>query len=344
MYFWVHQNPIPWIRLHKKVWEFYRVSGGRSDDIWNVWRVLLTGRYRGFWEGSGWYRAKEWSLLLPVVVVMLGWRMVDWWRGSERLTLIDRWLLLMLVGYLGMLMMIDFYPRYLLLILPITVLLLVRWLERYWWLLVGLLISYLGFLMFVLYPLPMDVITQVGEQLQIGADKELAAIMDPRVLSASEREEFVNKQQQQRTEALITSMEVSVESANWNWKMHDVPVIYRMKVESLYGDQSVELPVIFDRYQNSWGIAEMGDLTVEQLREPHGRHIWLVPHHVQDWNSEASYLSGLTGIPISVVLERMRAEVPDWRGVYIGPLSESVSQEVWEGLVNDSKYEVKGWE
>ena len=64
-YFIKHPNPIPWIRLHQKIYDFLKNNGTSHDPI-NVFRYIFTSEFRGFWVGAKSYWPTNWSLILPL--------------------------------------------------------------------------------------------------------------------------------------------------------------------------------------------------------------------------------------------------------------------------------------
>lgn len=121
-YFWEHPNPIPWIRLHEKVIAFQSNNGG-SHDVLNIFKTILLNRYHGFWVGGGIIPMTGWSSLLPIGTIVLLKKTVTIWRLINNNRKEKAYLVLVGLGYILMNLSIDFWPRYLVFLVSILVLL-----------------------------------------------------------------------------------------------------------------------------------------------------------------------------------------------------------------------------
>jgi hypothetical protein len=124
-YFLQGHSLIEWLKTQKWMIEFYR-----SSDVtffgFNLPAVIFTGWHWGWWNKS-WGAVGEWSMLWPITFgsLLLGWRQ---WR-----TLDNSWrsLLVMSSLFLVSFIIFPFWPRYLILILPIAVFFLARSVDRF---------------------------------------------------------------------------------------------------------------------------------------------------------------------------------------------------------------------
>lgn len=157
-YWIVHPNPIPWIRLHEKVINFQKGNGG-SHDVLNIFRTIFLDKYKGFWVGGKEMVVKNWSLVLPIGTILLVKNTLFFKKTLKQNSQIV-YLSLIGVGYILMCLKIDFWPRYLLFLLPVLILLVVDFFKNKSLILVLLLISYLPWLNYNFFPKSNEIIEE----------------------------------------------------------------------------------------------------------------------------------------------------------------------------------------
>lgn len=70
-YFLVHPNPIPWLRLHGKIIDFWKNSGAKPNPI-NIWTYIFLNKYNQVLDGARvWMSAREWTALFPVSLIII---------------------------------------------------------------------------------------------------------------------------------------------------------------------------------------------------------------------------------------------------------------------------------
>jgi len=151
-YFIAHPNPIPWIRLHEKVINFQKGNGG-SHDVLNIFKTIFLDKYKGFWVGGTTMVVTGWSAILPVGTILL----------FKSMFLNDKkyvYLSLIAIGYILMCLTIDFWPRYLVFLIPILILIVGKIFEKKPLILAVILISYLPWLWFNFFPNKTTVLEQ----------------------------------------------------------------------------------------------------------------------------------------------------------------------------------------
>ncbi|MDD4938513.1 MAG: phospholipid carrier-dependent glycosyltransferase, partial [Candidatus Shapirobacteria bacterium] len=149
-YFLAHPNPIPWIRLHQKVIEFQRGNGG-SHDILNIFKTIFLDKYKGFWVGGKEMLVTGWSFVLPLATLIVLKNLIF----IKKLVLKNikvTYLTVFSLIYIILCLTIDFWPRYLVLLVPSLILLTVDFLKDRKVLLILLLFSYLPWLKFTFFP------------------------------------------------------------------------------------------------------------------------------------------------------------------------------------------------
>jgi len=146
-YFMAHPNPIPWIRLHQKVIDFWMNAGGRPNPI-NMIGYIWLNRFNQVWEGNRiWMANREWSIIFPLSMVGL-------FLKYKQKSIEKKYLTLILVGWLILAALVDFWPRYLVAVVPIMTILVVDCYKGKKWWLGWLVIMNLISLGMVLWPGP----------------------------------------------------------------------------------------------------------------------------------------------------------------------------------------------
>jgi hypothetical protein len=123
-YFIRHPNPLPWIRLHEKVIDYW-ANGGR--ELWGgreIWRYLTTGWFLGLKGSTKTMMWGEWS---PIIGISLIGTIYYWFKSDKKNEERERmrYLAGLILGWIVIVMLIDFWPRYLVPIVPMAILFLV---------------------------------------------------------------------------------------------------------------------------------------------------------------------------------------------------------------------------
>lgn len=175
-YFIVHPNPIPWIRLHEKVINFQKGNGG-SHDVLNIFRTIFLDKYRGFWVGGKEMLVKSWSLILPIGTILLVKNIFSLKRNIKKNSYIT-YLTLIGIGYILMCLTIDFWPRYLVLLIPILILMVVDFFQNKTIILVLLLFSYLPWLKYNFFPSSQETQTEWNQNIKNQHYREAYRLLD----------------------------------------------------------------------------------------------------------------------------------------------------------------------
>lgn len=177
-YFIVHPNPIPWVRLHEKVIDFQIInSKGGNHDVLNIFRTIFLDKYKGFWVGGKEMIVKSWSLILPIGTILLVKNILFIKKIVKQNPQIV-YLSLIGVGYILMCLKIEFWPRYLVLLIPILILLIVNTFKNKPLILVLLLITYLPWLRYNFFPDSKIVTEQWNEMISAQHYRDAYRLLD----------------------------------------------------------------------------------------------------------------------------------------------------------------------
>lgn len=116
-YFVHHPNPIPWIRLHQKVYEFQK-NNLVSHNWVSIITYLLYGRFMGYWVNAKAIFPTDFSLVFTLGSLSVFLVMFKNFISKKR---DDVFIVFCSIGamYILMLFLVDFWPRYLMPLIPI---------------------------------------------------------------------------------------------------------------------------------------------------------------------------------------------------------------------------------
>lgn len=175
-YFIAHPNPIPWIRLHEKIINFQKSNGG-SHDILNIFKTIFLDKYKGFWVGGKDMLVTGWSLIIPLGTVLLA-RNIFFFKKIMKKNNKIIYLTLTSTGYILMCLTIDFWPRYLVPLIPILILIVVDFFKNKKLILILLLITYLPWLKFNFLPNSNTMIKEWNQEITDQHYREAYRLID----------------------------------------------------------------------------------------------------------------------------------------------------------------------
>lgn len=177
-YFIVHPNPIPWIRLHEKVIDFQILnSQSGNSDVLNIFRTIFLDKYIGFWVGGKEMIVKSWSLILPIGTILLAKNILFLKKTIKQNPQII-YLSLIGVGYLLMCLKIEFWPRYLVFLIPILIILVVNAFANKPLFLILMLIAYLPWLKYNFLPDSKTIIEEWSQEINDQHYREAYRLLD----------------------------------------------------------------------------------------------------------------------------------------------------------------------
>jgi len=219
-YFIAHPNPIPWIRLHEKVIDFQIInSEGGNHDILNIFRTIFLCKFKGFWVGGQEMIVKNWSLILPIGTILLAKNILFFKKTIKENPKII-YLTLIGIGYILMCLKIEFWPRYLLLILPILVLLVVKFFENKPLVLFLLLISYLPWLRYNFFPKSSDLVQEWTQTIENQHYREAYRLLDNESRQKINESDWLKYWENNKND--ILSKESVLENNQWRIKINKV--------------------------------------------------------------------------------------------------------------------------
>ena len=343
-YFLSHPNPIPWLKLHKAQISFY-IGDGRwqAKDYLSQWRSIFGGHYSAWWQTDS-LPMSEWSLLLPigvVAVIAVGW----WaWRQRDRVWLYLTGLVLVLLAVNSLL---SFFPRYLLVVFPWLVVMVVFWWRRHW--------QWIFWLIMLQLPLSANLLSQhyslghahaTARFISTRADHELYRSIDPRIRQSLPEDEFVKRIEQTFDQLGVRRIETEVVGLR-SRTTQQAEVDLRLAYDTKFGQLNHAAVVKYVRYQNDWRVDWRWDYLLpgwqsdsQLIAQPDSIAFWRMvdskgqllaqrgqwymvyvrQQQMYDWNQSLNLMSELTGLTGLEVDQRVKWTVPEMKLRYVGYL------------------------
>jgi 4-amino-4-deoxy-L-arabinose transferase-like glycosyltransferase len=213
-YFIRHPNPIPWLRLHEKIYLFMK-NNGSTHDWFSVLRFMLTNEYRGFWVNAKSYWPTNWSIIYPLGLVSLIFGLFKYFRRKP----IPEWLsffVIVTTCYLVLNLTIDFWPRYLVPITPILVLIISYFLRKHRVLLVIIMLTYLPYLFMFFFPKPTEFKELFDRLYKSNYYKDTYQLLD----SSTRNKLDVNTWQRLSAKTPLSSENFEIIKEQNQWRIH----------------------------------------------------------------------------------------------------------------------------
>lgn len=342
-YFLKHPNPIPWLRLHQKQLDFYYNPDAHIDYL-NQWRGIFLNSYEGWWN-LGKTAFGDWTPLLPVGVIAAFVLFI--------LALIKKdkvWIYLsgFTLNFLIVNSFISFWPRYLMPIIPILVLMVAYFCRKYWIILLVLILLNLPFLNSSLVSKNYVASSQgIGDFVSKRAYRELYRSIDPDQRPMSE-DKFISDLENFYTTLGVRKIEANLKDVNTK---NGIVATYKIDYFTDYGKISFPSTFEYKDIHNQTRLIWKWDylwpkyspelpLTVDKVNLEeiyrqsgetfHARGkadlVYIITRHIK-YMDTLNHLSKLVERKSSIdIYEEMRWSIPDDFPRYVGILDKGLGE------------------
>jgi hypothetical protein len=191
-YFIYHPNPIPFIRLHQKIYEFQKNNLG-SHNWQSVITYILYGRFMGYWVNAKPIYPTDYSLLFPVGAITSIYTTIRTRPKNPSILLIS----MIAIVYIFQLFLVDFWPRYVMPIIPIFTILICHYTTKKFFgylvippVLISILLSYFQT---VVFPSQQKFIEQFKNYQSTNRTKEMYELLDSKSQKTTNFNSFTNQ-------------------------------------------------------------------------------------------------------------------------------------------------------
>ncbi len=328
-YFIKHQNPIPWLRLHQKPFDFYFGQTTLKMDHLNQIKSLLFNQYQRFWEGTQVGTLGDWSPMLSVgLILLIGLTIISIKKKNKSIL----YLCLFSLSFILVNSFIQFFPRYLMPIIPAFCLLIVICLQKK-----PLLIYFL-----VILNIPFYYNSVVKQPYQGTIDttvrfidtrnyRELYRAIDPRQRKNLSEDYFINSYENFLNQ--IGSRKIESKITNIVTDKNKVTGILEVNYQTRYGQLQNKSPIEFNKINNQWKIiwnwnylfnnySPIYPINVEvKSNSKKIIEVYMVPRLMFDWGRNLTEIQNITYINQKIINERIKLTVPDKYPRWVGDIT-----------------------
>jgi len=187
-YFFQHHSFIEWLKAQKWMINFY-TSAHVQFIPFMIFVTLISGFLVSWWNSTEY--VQEWTLLWPAALVIFFYYLFrrHFWKDAHR-TWQWQYVLFLLLGLILTNSIIPFWSRYLILLLPFLILLVVDFLGRHKRLAIVFIFISLAHFVFFLFPRPQEMVSIADQAWQSGSYPELYSFLDQSSKNTISREQF----------------------------------------------------------------------------------------------------------------------------------------------------------
>ena len=336
-YFIHHPNPIPWLRLHEKPLDFYLHSGVDSIDYLNQWRGIFLNIYKGFWVGGAQTGLGDWSLILPLGVIL---SVVIFALSLKKKEYFWIYLTLFSMAVLAVNTVIPFWARYLMPVVPLFILFILFFFRKFTPVILILAFLNLSILLPTLTVRNLPGHTEpVSHFLNTRAYRELYRSIDRKTRSQFPEDKFQSILENFYTTLRVKKIEVSITD------IVDTDTIHRGKLNTKYltdfgefsSNQELNFVIEHNQWKTVWkwehlspGFDPAGKIEIVPDKNAKARtqkNVYVVFSRLSE---NGKYLLALSNLPIigqPLIDEDLRQVIPDKFPRFIGELHPSLDKE-----------------
>ncbi|MBU3935350.1 hypothetical protein KJ909_01625 [Patescibacteria group bacterium] len=170
-YFIKHPNPIPWLRLHQKILNFWH-STPLFPSPYNFFTYIFSNKiFQVLGNKRVWMNSSTWSVIFPISIFSLAINLIKKSKNKN-----FNYLVSFSITWIILLTLVDFWPRYLIPLIPILILILVNTLKtKKLFLFIITLLSLINLKSYI-FPNPTDTFNQIKQYIDAGSFKEIEAL------------------------------------------------------------------------------------------------------------------------------------------------------------------------
>ena len=322
-YFLAHPNPIPWIRLHTKMFGFYSGSLDKIDHL-NQWKTIFVNSYQGWWQTKI-INISDWSLLLPLGVIAT---VIIFVRSLRRKDLPALYLSSLALIFLAINSLVPFWPRYLMPVIPLFCLLISKLFHKKQWVIWLLILANLPTLFSSLTPKDASGDTQASARfISTRAYRELYRSLPVVQRKALPEDAFISTYEQFLDRLDTRKIDTKLTGQN-------LEITYLTK----YGPLTHTVPLVFTKINNQWkmnwnwdiiwpGFTPDSKLIIEEKTPSFGKALYIIPRQMYDWTWYLNALSAVLKEGGIQVEQNIRTVVPDNYPRFVGFFPSGVTQE-----------------
>jgi hypothetical protein len=336
-YFIKHPNPLPWLRLHEKPLNFYIDSMGGAVDYLNQWRGIFINAYKGFWVGAAGTGLGDWSIILPLGVILA---LLIFIKGIKKREY--SWVYLSSFTFVILLVntLLPFWARYLMPAVPLFILFVLYAFRKKTYLL--FLIAFLNLL--VLIPVfttnKLSGHTEaINRFLNTRAYREMYRSIDQESRNNIPESDFQSTLEKFYVTLKVKKITISITNVVDMKDIHNamLKTEYFTDFGKISNSQEINFALEHNQWKTLWkwdylwpGFDPKGKIEIiEKFSSPIKTQeaVYVIPRLMYDWGRYTTALSGLTNIRDSQIDVTLRETIPDDYFRFVGYLDPKIDKE-----------------
>jgi len=325
-YFSQHPNPIPWLRLHQKIIDFWQSGGQALNDPLGVLRYI-------FVKGDS--SPLEWTPILPIGVVLT---IIYLARIKKVFKDEAEWVVIVIfiTGWITLNAIISFTPRYLVPIAPLLGLLVAKFAGKNKWMAVMLIIIAVPFYFLGVSTNPKEAESNFLRYLSTDSYKESYRLLAKPQFSENE---WINLNRKIKTEEGVWWI-------NAKNKDNGAEIILANDTKTYKFNQAIKMVNILGSWKIDWEwndkeLAEAKEMLMEKKKDLEWRYLWVVPGEIQNWPTTLRRIEVATGLNSSAIWERIKLVVPDKYPTPIGWIKDDIKKSEYQEVVSDNAVRIE---
>ena len=322
-YFIQHPNPIPWLRLHQKQLDFYLKPQSIVDHLAPLKDIFI---HKFTIENIG-----DWSPILMVGSILLIPLLVFFIKTKKHqyLYLVLFCLVILLVNCF-----IPFFPRYLMPIIPIFILLISFTFQKHPTVIILLILT--NFI-FLYQSMAIDKV----EGHTNAVARFISTRNYPELYRSLNFSENINEDEFSTTleyfHNQISTKQIEINISDIKQDYLNASAIFNIKYHTDYGPLDNKILFTFQKINNQWktnwewnylwpNYFPQSTIYITNQKNIQSTDVFIIPQDMHDWSSVLSQIEKVTNQTTSTLDQTIKTNIPDKYPRYIGTLKKNTNQ------------------
>lgn len=327
-YFVKHPNPFPWLRLHQKQLDFYLKPQSIVDHLSPLKNIFLN-QYHGFLTSSQ-GNSGDWSPILLIGTVILIPLLIYFIKNKkyQQLYLVLFCLVIIITNCF-----IPFFPRYLMPLIPIFVLLIAFTFQKY------PLIIYLLIIFNFIFLYQSMTVDRVN-----GHAGAVARFISTRNYPELYRSLYFDKNitEDEFSKILeyfytnISTKKIKIDITNINQNQYRASAIFDIKYQTNYGLINNKIAFTFKKTDNQWktiwnwnylwpNYSPESKIYINPVTTKKITEIFIIPQDMHDWGKSITQVREIAKEDVVTLDQNIKTNIPDKYSRYIGTLKQNTN-------------------
>jgi len=350
-YFIKHPNPIPWIRLHQKPFDFYIkpfITRGKPEiDHLNQLTTIFLNNYKGWWQTNERKMAGDWSVILPIGFLS---SLAFIFKPDKHKKII--FIYITTIIFLIVNTIIPFSPRHLMPLIPLFIVLIIYTFKKIPIIIITIILFSIPSYFLNLNPKNINnAPREISRFFSTRAYRELYRNIDPDQLKNLPEDIFISNIDNFLDQLGTRSIDIDISKINQN--KNTAQITYDITYQTKYGPISHQKIFNFKKINHQWKLVwnwqylwsnyqanmpitiEASQIPLLGIKDKSGQilaqrsnwyEIYNIPRLMFDWSQSVTKLANLTNQNYSETDQIIKNNIPDDFFRYVGYLNPHQSE------------------